>query len=308
MACERRRKPVLKSSRRLRKAAEGWGFSPAEQGPSNTVKKLCMGRRYGGTKAPPFLALGVSIALCSLSAGSLAPAPSASRWNILAEGGKGEMRGAPVCHRLAYFSGSPLRFDYEDDLSDLTPNKIRTTTEVKEIGVAAGRKVVQVVQSINDGDLVMKRLLVQRQGGEFCAIYQQQYAAAQVRVSPARIETISGQRILATKDPNGERTFNQEYWVFDSQGPNLLNLEVITQALKEVLPAGVEVRNFYGLEMNSLCYESPVWKDNECNACASGGTVALKLALQEHQLVVVRKSYNPAATYDPSADHTACVP
>src|SRR4029077_10479763 len=118
-------------------------------------------------------------------------------------------------------------------------------------------------QNINDGDLVMKRLLVQRQGSEFCAIYQQQYPAALVQVSSGKIETISGEPVLVTRDRNG-REYNEAYWAFDADGPIPLDLSVINNTLKDLLPPGDEVRGDYGLNIAGLCYSSIVWKDGEC--------------------------------------------
>jgi hypothetical protein len=250
------------------------------------------------------LYLTASAAIGISSFAQIAPPAHSSPWNILVEAGKGEFRGDPVCHPLDYFSGSPFQFDYDHDLYGMKPNDIRVKTDVEPLGVVEGRKIVQVEQNINSGDLIMKRLLVQRQDAEFCAIYQQQYPAALVKLSPAKIETISGEPLLMTRDPNGMRTYNEAYWSFNADGPILLDLNVIGNTLSKLLPAGDEVRGDYGLDMAGLCYHSAVWKSSDCNACASAGTVVLKLGLEHHQLVVVRKLFDP----DGMADASACDP
>jgi hypothetical protein len=246
----------------------------------------------------------ICAAIGSSSFGQIAPPTHVSPWNILVEGGKGKFYGDPVCHPLENFSGSPFQFDYENDLYGRSRRTVRVQTEVKRLGVVKGRQVVQVEQNINSGDLIMKRLLVQRRGGEFCAIYQQQYPMALVQVSPARIESIKGEPVLVTRDRNGLREYNEAYWTFDADGPILLDLTVIDNTLKGVLPPGHEVRGDYGLDIKGLCYHSNVWKTGECSACTSGGTVVLKLGLEHHRLVVVRKLFDP----DGRTDANACAP
>jgi hypothetical protein len=233
-----------------------------------------------------------SAVIGSSSFGQITPPKHASPWNILVEGGKGQFQGDPVCHPLEYFSGSPLHFDYENDLLGMKPKDLLVETDVAPLGVVGGRNVMQVEQNINSGDLIMKRLLVERQHSEFCAIYQQQYPAALVQVSPAKIETISGEPVLITRDRNGMREYNEAYWAFGPDGPIPLDLNVINNTLKDLLPPGDEVRGDYGLNIAGLCYSSIVWKDDECNSCASGGTVVLKLGLENHRIVVVRKRFD----------------
>jgi hypothetical protein len=233
-------------------------------------------------------------AICSAQ---IAPPKQTSPWNILVAGGKGEYRGDPVCHSLSYFSGSPFRFDYDNDLFGMSAENVHFTTRSTLIGSVAGHKIFQVVQNINQGDIVMKRLLVHRQGDTFCSIYQQQYPAVLVSISPAKIETVSGEPVLITKDRNGERTLNQAYWTFDAGKPVLLDLAVIDRTLKQLLPSGDEVRNGFALDIHSLCYRSAVWKGDDCEACMSGGNVIMKLALRNHQLTVAGKWFDP----DPNA-------
>ena len=224
------------------------------------------------------LYLTASAAIGISSFAQIAPPAHSSPWNILVEAGKGEFRGDPVCHPLDYQRGvgGDANHFRGHDIADFS--------------------------SMRTGEI--QRLLVQRQDAEFCAIYQQQYPAALVKLSPAKIETISGEPLLMTRDPNGMRTYNEAYWSFNADGPILLDLNVIGNTLSKLLPAGDEVRGDYGLDMAGLCYHSAVWKSSDCNACASAGTVVLKLGLEHHQLVVVRKLFDP----DGMADASACDP
>ena len=47
---------------------------------------------------------------------------------------------------------------------------------------------------------------------------------------------ISGEPELATRDPNGNRSYNEAHWTFDANGPILLDLSVIDSTLKGLLP------------------------------------------------------------------------
>jgi hypothetical protein len=261
------------------------------------------------------LTLAAGYFLTSVGFAQTTPPPNSPRWNLLLEGGKGESLHDPLCHPLQYFSGPPSLFDFDRDLSamdPMDPTDMQVKTIVKSIGQIKGRKIVLVVQSIRNEDslspIVMKRLLVQRQGKEFCAIYQQEYSASLVVVKLAKIETVQGEPVLVTRDQNGQRDLNQEYWTFDEQGPIRLDLRVIDKALAEMLPNGYETRGDYGLNLQALCYQNPVWKRQECDACASGGTVAIKLGLQDRQLVIVRKQYDPHGRAGAEPDSAACTP
>jgi hypothetical protein len=260
------------------------------------------------------LVLAAGAILAGTAVAQTVPASDSSRWGLLAEGAKGESHRDPLCHPLQFFSGSPLPFDFDRDFSDVSRTDLSTRTLVKPVGTIAGRKIVQVLvdirvkQDLGDEQSMMKLLLVQRQGKEFCAIYQQEYPTSQVVMKAAKIEKVEGEPVLVTRDENGQRDLNQEYWTFDAEGPIRLDLHVIDKALATILPPGHETRGDYGLNLQALCYQNPVWKREECDACASGGTVALKLGLQDHQLVVVRKQYDPAGRAGAEPDLAACTP
>jgi hypothetical protein len=235
-----------------------------------------------------------------MAAQSLQP----SRWNVTLQGRTGPHTGSDICRTLEYFSGSPFLFDYDHDLVSTNPHKMQVKTEVTPLGDIKGRKIVQVVQNINDGELLMKRLLVQRDKGTYCAIFQLAFSVDEVALSPATITQVNAEKILATRDRNGRHSWNEAYWTFDTEGPILLDLKVIDSALKNLLPSGYEVRWDYGLNMDALCYQSIVWKEGECNACASGGSVSLQLGFRDHRLIVVNKHYDP----DPNHQPASCVP
>lgn len=225
-----------------------------------------------------------------------------SRWELYTQSGSGSRpdSGHEVCQPLDYFSGSPLLFDYNHAINSTVPQRVRISTEVTPLGQAEGRRVVQVMQKVNDGEVVMKRLLVQRSEQTYCAIYQLEFSANEVEFSPATLTQVEGQPMLMTRDRNGRPSWNEAYWVFDADGPILLDLQVIDAAVHTLLPPDHEVRWDYDLNMDSMCYQSIVWKTGECNACASGGGVTLKLGIRDHRLVVVNKFYDPKQKTNPA--------
>jgi hypothetical protein len=117
-----------------------------------------------------------------------------SRWELYTQSGSGRRphSGHEVCQPLNYFSGSPLLFDYDHVINSKGPKPVRINAEVTPLGQAEGRRVVQVMQKVNDGEVVMKRLLVQRSEQTYCAIYQLEFSADEVEFSPATLAQVEG--------------------------------------------------------------------------------------------------------------------
>lgn len=233
---------------------------------------------------------------------SLALPASDSRWSLLSENGKGSFVLSPSCHPLAYFSGSPLRFDREGWYRRIkNPSDLRSVTERKVIGTIAGRRIVQVTQNINDSETVMKRLLIRRSPNQYCMIFQQQYGGGTVHAGPAYILRLGDQSVLATRDRvDGTGVgYVEHYWTFDAAGPVEVDLSAIREHTKALLPAGHGIWKGYGLDMTNLCYGIGVWKESDANCCPSGGSVVLKLALNGHRIEVVDSRYSPEADSQP---------
>jgi hypothetical protein len=76
-----------------------------------------------------------------------------------------------------------------------------------------------------------------------------------------------------------------------------------TWADEVTLPPG---RRFHvsRVDMVQGKFESPVWKEGDCNACASGGKISFELALERNRVVVKRQLYDPDATNDRSSATT----
>ncbi len=217
-----------------------------------------------------------------------------SGWKLQVEGGKGEYWTNPVCHPLAYFSESPLLFDYEQDLYKKRPEDIRFLSDVKPVGVIAERKIVEIDQDTtvvaDNENLMMKRLLVQRSGDEFCAIYQQLYGAEQVKVTPASIVIVSGEPVLKTMDQNGEHTWNEEYWTFNADGPIHVDLSAFRRTLSAVIPVGHSLFTTSSFDITGFCYKAILLDD---------GSITAKLQFENHRLIVAWKQWNPPGSVPP---------
>ena len=125
-------------------------------------------------------------------------AQSNSAWDVLAYGGKGEMHGPPTCHPLAFFSTSVLPLDFDSDFFQQKPADLKTTTKFTLLGTMNGRRVYKAMLRVNAHPRPdIKVLLVERHPGEFCDIYQNQYAYdPTAEMDEAAILNIGGRKVL----------------------------------------------------------------------------------------------------------------
>lgn len=225
-----------------------------------------------------------------------APRPSSHpRWAVHVASGKGSSYiDERICGALDYFSGDALRFDYDHDLSGKRPTEIEDKVDSQPIGEVAGNVVQQVTHTVNDGELIMKMILVRRNEGMFCEIYHQQMAAAIVTVAPAYFVHVGLEVILATSDPvSGNGGWREEgYWTFDRDGPIELDVnDRIDEIQKKLLPKGLVTMNGGGFDLGKLTYSMAVWKEGDPHCCPTGGNIEIRFALKDHRLVVVSQSY-----------------
>jgi len=229
----------------------------------------------------------------------LAPTAAAQsghpRWSVLVSSGKGKSYiDEASCHPLEYFLGNPLTFDYGSDLFGKKPDEIKDKVHSVLIGEIAGYAVLQVTHDVNDGELLMKMILIERKANQLCEIYQQQHEAAMVAVEPAYLVRVGGETLLATTDPvSGNGAWREEqYWAFDKDGPINLNVrDRITELQKKLLPKGATVMNGGGFEVQTLEYSMPVWKEGDAHCCPTGGTIKIRFALKDHRLTVASQSF-----------------
>jgi hypothetical protein len=202
----------------------------------------------------------------------------------------------PICNSLEYFSfsGAPQRFDYDHELALRKIAIIKDNVDSQALGVAEGFAIRQVTHTINENQLTIKMILVERKAGEFCEIYHQQFAPDFISAEPAFLVHFGAETILASTDPwNGNTGTRQEiYWTFDKDGPLLLDVDhVIDEILKKVRPEGLIIRNGGGFDVRTLTYSQLLWKPRDPHCCPTGGSIEIKFALKDHQLVFVSQSY-----------------
>lgn len=69
-------------------------------------------------------------------------------WSVQVFGAKGGGYVSPVCNKLSYFSGAPLRFDFGRDLYHWKPGSFTYATDRKLIGKVDNRPIYQIIQDI----------------------------------------------------------------------------------------------------------------------------------------------------------------
>lgn len=237
------------------------------------------------------------IGLSSAPALSAPKPPDHPRWAVyVASFIESKYIDEPICNSLEYFSfsGAPQRFDYVHELSRKNPSEIKDKVNTHPLGAAPGYPVQEVDHIINGNELTVKMLLVQRKPGEFCEIYHQQMSPVTISVEPAYLVHVGDETILAPTDPwvgnSGQRT--DVYWTFDKDGPLLLDIDgKVEEALKEFRPKEFIIMGGGGFDIRTLTYGMPLWKPRDPHCCPTGGSLEIKFALKDHQLVVVSHSY-----------------
>jgi hypothetical protein len=233
-------------------------------------------------------------------------------WAVDAFSGKGRGFVPEVCGRLTYFSGSPLPFDFGQDLFQMPQTSFTYDTSQTLIGTVQTHRIFQVVQQVYPkttaappwwgSRLSMKRILVERRPDQFCTIFQEQAPVGPTgmlfRIDPAKLMTIAGELVLVTHDPltgNGGGYIDAA-WTFDRGVPGSLFNDAddaIGRALKTVLPSGCTIDRGDPLDLENLTYKSELWKPSDSMAQPTCGSVVLKLGIQNHRIAVVSKQYTP---------------
>jgi hypothetical protein len=241
--------------------------------------------------------IAVALCLASAPAFSYPKPPDHPRWAVLLVSDiDGRYIDEPICNSLEYFSfaGAAQRFDYDHELSLRKIVEIKDKVDSQALGVAQGFAVRQVTHIINDNQLTIKMLLAERKAGEFCEIYHQQLSPDMVTAEPAFLVHVGTETILASTDPYSGNTGQRAevYWTFDKDGPILLDVDhVIDETLKKVRPKGMRIMNGGGFDVRTLTYSQLAWKAGDPHCCPTGGSIEIKFALKDHQLVVVSQSY-----------------
>ena len=234
-----------------------------------------------------------------------AASPHAAVWQRHVRSGKGDSLDTPDPHPLAYFVRDPfLRDDGYDFCTDCTPagkaavhTRHKFRTEVRKVGELQGFAIFDVFYRFDDhidsGEIDWKSILVQVSPAQFREIYHLQPTAA--KIEPSFLMQAGSDEILATRDliPGTGNNYYEDYFRFSPAGVVQIDIESIPNVLRSILPSGSGVWKGGGLDMRSLSYHMPVWKEGDANCCPSGGTVDLKFRLDGARLIVISKHFDP---------------
>jgi len=150
----------------------------------------------------------------------------------------------------------------------------------------------------NDADVEhssMKLILVQRKPGEYCEIFNDEDTTPipLLGVEPPYLVTVDSQTVLVSRDPiNGSGGFfAQGYWTFDKDGPIFLDLSVVDQAEKSVLPPGWAGWHGKGFDIQTLTF-SFGYEGTDPDKSNFLGVLYMTFALKDHQLVLVSHEFD----------------
>lgn len=229
-------------------------------------------------------------------------------WSVYTYTSYGAGFSRPVCHKLGYFLGSPLRFDYGRALAEFKSNHFTYTGKTSLIGMTQGERIYQVVQRIHANSektpgesMVMKRLLVERRRNVFCMIFQEQGTIGPpgtvAHVKPATIKATGRGPVLRTDDPlNGVKASHiNASWLFLRGVPVPLSLpnNLVEQLAKPVMPESCGMRPGNTRGNLRLAYHSPLWRSEDSSSGTTCGSVVLKLSVSNHKLVLLTRNYIP---------------
>jgi hypothetical protein len=238
----------------------------------------------------------LALSLFSAPAISSPKAPDHPRWAVyVAATIESKYIDEPICNSLEFFSSTsdPQRFDYDHELAVSKVAIVKDKVDSRAVGTAAGFGIRQITHTINDNVLAIKMILVERKAGEFCEIYHQQFSTDFISPQPAFLVHDGAETVLASTGPwSGNSGQRQDiYWTFDKEGPRDLDVDgVVQEALKQFRPNGFIILNQGGFDIRTLTYEEPLWKPRDPHCCPTGGSLEIKFALKDQQLVAVSHS------------------
>ena len=231
-------------------------------------------------------------------------------WSLYVTGAKGDFFLPPVCHQLSYFSSGPPRFDYQQDFFDWPAGSFTSSAQVNRLGTVEKHQIYQVMQRTHHdpgkppsfawGEIVMRRILVDRGANEYCMILQETNSYGTLdRIDPATLTSIDGAPILFIHDRvSGEGgQYNDVAWTFDRGVPVYLGFgSLAEQVLKELTPPGCDkYTRGDPLSLYELTFRLRLRGDpgNRYRTDGGCGTVSIVFAIRNHTLVVVKKVYTP---------------
>lgn len=239
----------------------------------------------------------LTFVLVCLVAVSAMAASDHPRWAVrVSSDGHAYFIDQPNCHPLAYFVNETSRLNYHHIIVKIQPGQTKDEASSRDVGEVDGRKIVQVSHKINDSELFLKMVVVERASAEFCEIYHQEWLGDGFynEVLPVDFVKVDSQTILETADPesgNGN-WFDEHYWTFDKDGPiDLCVTEKIREIEKQLLPKDSGVMNGGGFKVQDLTYDTPVWGPGDGHCCPTGGNIKIEFVLKDHHLTLLAQNY-----------------
>ena len=180
-----------------------------------------------------------------------------------------------------------LKFIHEHE------KKLQPHPEIKEIGEWKNFTVYDLI----DQAIPIKQIVLKDKNDHFFLLYS--LCPVDAKLSPSFIVDKDKHLILATRcRMAGTGNFYYEtYFILDAKTkmPVSLDLDVINDILKTLLPKGFEVWKGGGFNINSLIFTNFVWKEGDGNAGPTGGKVMIKFKIQNNQLVPIDEKYEAAS-------------
>jgi len=196
------------------------------------------------------------------------------------------------CDVLRDFLKNPRQFDYNKQIRNYADDKVTS----KRIGKIEGFAIYDVIHQFDDGeqatsDWYIKLILIERAPGEFCEIFDE-VSDGVFFVRPSYLTRADSVTVLVSEDPvNGNcGCYSSGYWTFDRRGPIFLDVgDVIEEAQKRDVPPGLGPWHGAGFDIQTLTYS---YGFSGTALGSGGGTLRLKFALKNHQLVVVSQDFD----------------
>ncbi len=211
------------------------------------------------------------------------------------------MHGAPLCHDLEFFSRSPLPLDFDSDYFGADPARLTTYASRKALEPIDNRLIFELKLTVTEGDhpsgplpASIEVLLVQRGPGEFCDIYQNQYAYDPTNeVDEAVVLEIDGRKVLKSYETDA-RTWFLTYWSIDHGKPLRLDLTQLAAAIRSATPPGA--LPFAGpLDLTGSHFELTFF-DGSSKSQKALGTMNFVVGIRDNRFVLLKHEWVPSGT------------
>jgi hypothetical protein len=215
---------------------------------------------------------------------------------------KGNSVDAAVAHPLAWFTRDPFMRDDGGEFCTACTDQEKATihlkrkarAEVHPIGTLRGFSICDVFYYFDGEDRIRwKSILVKTKSGQYREIYHLQPTEA--NIEPSFLVKAGEIELLGTRDqiPGSGAYCYEAYFQFGEDGAVQIDFSLLASAATSVLPSGTTIRKGSGLDLESLSYRSPVWKQDDAECCPTGGTLSVRFRVQGGRVVVTDRHFDP---------------